>query len=414
MIWKVREVLEKHHRQYDYNDLRKKPKEQTSLQLHDVVLRPYQQFIVDEAVKKERGIIRVATGGGKTTIIAALVGKLNLTTLILIHRQEIMMQIKETLERILQVPVGIVAGPTVEDIVQGNKDAGAVDLKPITICMVQSAHKLKDFFPTVDVLIGDEGHHAPAETYWQVAEQCSKAYYRYLFTASDWREDNMDIMLDGFAAKKFIDINASTLIQQGWLVPPTIYLLDVSHERKNRKGIRYPKIYNEEVTNNLTRNQLVVDLAMKAVKAGKSTLILINYIEHGENILKLLQEVYPEAEFVHGSTETEKRQKVLQEFKEGARKLIIASNILGEGVDIKKLEVLITARAEASTVAAYQAIGRVLRPIEGKTKAIIVDLFDGDCKYLESHASARLKIYSSEPEYKINFVKDISEINFND
>src|SRR5579864_3837134 len=399
LIWMVRETLDKHHVQYEYNDLRIKPNPKKELPLHNVTLRAYQQSIVDEAVKKERGVIRVSTGGGKTTIIAALVGKLNFTTLILIHRQEIMAQIKETLERILQIPIGTVG-------------AGTVDIQRVTIAMVQSAHELKEFLPTVDVLIGDEGHHAPAETYWQVAEACPNAYYRYLFTGSDWREDNMDIMLDGFAAKKFVDINASKLIDDGWLVPPTIYLYDFQHERKNRKGVRYPKIYNEEVTNNLKRNQLVVDLARRSVEAEKSTLILINYIEHGENLLTLLKAVYPDIEFIHGSTEVGKRQKVLQEFKEGTRKLLLASNILGEGVDIPKLEVLITARAEASTIAAYQALGRTLRPSEGKTKAIIIDLFDSDCKYLESHASARLKIYASEPRYKIVPVSDLNGVKF--
>lgn len=400
MIWMVREVLEKQHKQYEYNDLRVKPKEQPSLSLHNVVLRPYQEQAVNQSIQQQRTVIRLATGAGKTVVLSAIVGKQNLTTLILIHRQEILQQIKETLENILQVPVGVVGG-------------GIVDIKKITVAMVQSAHELEEFLPKVEALHLDEGHHAPAETYLEVANKCVNAYYRYLYTATDWREDNMDLILDGIAGKKKFDINASTLIKDGWLVPPTIYLLDVPHERKNRKGIRYPKIYNEEVTNNLKRNQLVVNLALKAVKAGKSTLILINYIEHGENILKLLQEVYPETEFVHGSTEAGKRQRVLQEFKEGTRKLIIASNILGEGVDIKKLEVLITARAEASSVAAYQAIGRVLRPIEGKIKAVIVDLFDSECKYLESHANSRLKIYSSEPEYKINFVKAIDEVNFN-
>ena len=401
LVWMVREVLDKYHVQYEYNDLRIKPKFKSELSLHEVILRTYQQDIVDEAVKKERGVIRVSTGGGKTVIIAALVGKLNLTTLILIHRQEIMSQIKETLERILNTKIGTVG-------------AGEIDIQPITIAMVQSAHELKDFLPTVDVLIGDEGHHAPADSYWDVAQACPKAYYRYLFTGSDWREDNMDIMLDGFAAKKFVDINASKLIDADWLVSPTIYLYDFQHERKNRKGVRYPKIYDEEITNNLKRNQLVVNLAMRSIEAGKSTLILINYIEHGENLLTLLKEVYPDIEFIHGSTEAGKRQKVLQEFKEGTRKLILSSNILGEGVDIPKLEVLITARAEASTIAAYQALGRTLRPSEGKTKAIIIDLFDTDCKYLESHASARLKIYASESRYKIIPVSNLGQVKFDD
>jgi superfamily II DNA or RNA helicase len=397
LVWMVREVLDKHHIEYEHVDLRVKPKEQSSLPLHNVTLRPYQEQVVNDSIEQQRAVIRISTGGGKTVCMAALVGKLNLTTLILIHRQEIMQQIKETLERILQVPVGMVG-------------AGVVDIKPITISMIQSAHELKDFLPTVDVLMGDEGHHAPCETYWQVAQECKNAYYRYLWTGTDWREDNMSILLDGFAGKKRWDINASKLIQDGWLVPPEIFLYDFKHERKARKGISYSEIYGAEITNNYERNKLVVDIAMKAVKANKSTLILINYIEHGENLLKILEKVYPEAVFIHGSTEPEKRLKVLQEFKEGTRKLIISSNILGEGVDIPKLELLITARAEASTIAAYQALGRTLRLSEGKTKALIVDICDSGVKYLESHTNSRISVYSKEPLYKLVPVQNISQI----
>ena len=397
LVWMVREVLDRHHIEYEHVDLRIKPEEQFPLPLHNVTLRPYQEQSVDEAIKRERGVIRISTGGGKTTCIAALVGKLNLTTLILIHRQEIMQQIKETLERILQVPIGSVG-------------VGVVDIQNITVAMVQSSHELKDFFPLVDVLIGDEGHHAPSETYWEVAQACPKAYYRYLFTGTDWREDNMGILLDGFSAKKFVDINASKLIQDGWLVPPEIFLYDFKHERKARKGMPYSEIYSTEITNNYERNKLVIDIAMKAVKADKSTLILINYIEHGENILKILEKVYPEAVFIHGSTEPEQRLRVLQEFKEGTRKLIISSNILGEGVDIVKLDVLITARAEASTVAAYQALGRTLRLSKGKTKAVVVDICDSGVKYLESHTSSRISVYTKEPLYKLIPVKTVGEI----
>jgi superfamily II DNA or RNA helicase len=196
------------------------------------------------------------------------------------------------------------------------------------------------------------------------------------------------------------------------LVPPEIFLYDFKHERKARKGMPYSEIYSNEITNNYERNKLVVDIAMKAIRANKSTLILINYIEHGENLLKILEKVYPEAVFIHGSTEPEKRLNVLKEFKEGTRKLIISSNILGEGVDIPKLDLLITARAEASTIAAYQALGRTLRLSEGKTKALVVDICDSGVKYLESHTNSRISVYAKEPRYKLIPVKGIDEVNF--
>jgi superfamily II DNA or RNA helicase len=51
-----------------------------------------------------------------------------------------------------------------------------------------------------------------------------------------------------------------------------------------------------------------------------------------------------------------------------------------------------------------QRIGRVIRSNEGKKNAIVVDFYD-NCKYLRSHSEARLKIYKTEPAFKIKMPK---------
>ena len=47
-----------------------------------------------------------------------------------------------------------------------------------------------------------------------------------------------------------------------------------------------------------------------------------------------------------------------------------------------------------------QRIGRVIRRADGKEKAIVVEFFD-NCKYLREHSESRIKVYESEPGFKM-------------
>jgi len=59
--------------------------------------------------------------------------------------------------------------------------------------------------------------------------------------------------------------------------------------------------------------------------------------------------------------------------REGAPSITIASVIFDEGIDCRPLDTLILAGGGKSATRSLQRIGRILRPYEGKTKAIAVD-----------------------------------------
>jgi len=419
MIHYVRDVLDKFEVEWEIVDYRPEVKLGQPLQLHDVTLRDYQQEAVDLAIKKERGILRAGTGAGKSSMLSAIIARLNVKTLILIHKQDIFYQLISTFERILKVPIGKIGD-------------GECQFENITVAMIQTvAHvfdpkvkvlakdnkilaektdAIKQFLGDIECVLIDEAHHVAADTFWDVMQNIPKARYRIGVTATAFREDNMDLMLEGALAKKFIDISSSDLIDKKFLVPPDIFLFPVAHDRRKKEDT-YGQVYNEEIVNNMERNSLICNLALKAKHAGKAVLIAVTQMEHGEMLEHMLQTVDPTAIFVNGQSKSEVRKQILKELGSGVTRIVIATNIYSEGVDMPALAVLINAAGGASGIHSLQLLGRVLRSAPGKTKAWVVDLQDNG-KFLNNHSKDRVNIYLTEPRYKLIPVQGLNQVDF--
>ena len=159
---------------------------------------------------------------------------------------------------------------------------------------------------------------------------------------------------------------------------------------------------------------MIVQLALKSAKEGKKTLIAITHVEHGKILETMLQQIEPSSIFVYGESTSNLRTEVLKELNNGDRKIVICTTIFGEGIDVPNLDVLINAKAGASSVDAFQLIGRILRHPPGKDRAYLLDIYDSGCKYLGSHSKARKKIYETEPNYTIRDVKAVSKVVLDD
>jgi superfamily II DNA or RNA helicase len=88
--------------------------------------RDYQNFTIDRCLQHSRGVIRISTGGGKTFIATKLIGSLKVKPVCwYILGKDLMYQAKETLEKSLNVDIGIVGD-------------GVCDIKDVNVCMVQT------------------------------------------------------------------------------------------------------------------------------------------------------------------------------------------------------------------------------------------------------------------------------------
>jgi len=72
-------------------------------------LRPYQEEVVNRATERE--VVQIATGGGKTFVMAALIEKYNVKPVsVFADKLSLCSQIKDEFEKFLGVPVGLVGG----------------------------------------------------------------------------------------------------------------------------------------------------------------------------------------------------------------------------------------------------------------------------------------------------------------
>jgi superfamily II DNA or RNA helicase len=245
--------------------------------------------------------------------------------------------------------------------------------------------------------------HWAASTCQIVSDYCTNARYRFGISATPWRDMSDDILIDGCFGKQIADINASTLISKGVLVPPKIYFVHI----KSKMGGVFADVYKRGIVENMYRNNVIKNLAEKFIEEGRQTLILVRHISHGE----ILQEMIPGSVFLHGSINNKNRQEAIKKMKDGKHMCVIASSIFDEGVDVKPLSALILAGAGKSPTRALQRIGRAIRSYEGKKDAIIVDFFD-EMKYMKKHSQSRRKIYKTEPKFEIFDIEP--DITYND
>lgn len=267
-------------------------------------------------------------------------------------------------------------------------------------------------------------HHIPSNTVSEVSRYCKNAYYRIGVSATPWRDAGDDLLIDAVLSKRKPEssINASKLIKLGYLVPCTIYFVPI---KQQFKGKNYHKVYSEAIIKNKERNESIVKIALKMkMTKNTKTLILIQRIEHGEMLQKMLLEKIPEqakvinvendngkqfavrvknVEFLSGQDDAIKRKAVFKAVKEGFIDILIGSTIADEGLDLPILDCLILAGGGRSSTRAFQRVGRVLRLHKNKERAIVFD-FEDATPMLNRHAKVRKNLYKQEPEWEIKYL----------
>jgi len=388
---------------YRIRDMRVAPVLGEEIPLHGITLYDYQQKIVDLALQKQRGVVQSPTGSGKTEIFAAILAKLNISSVVYVNRTTLMYQTKERLENRLQQPVGLIG-------------EGYCDIKKFNVAMIQTTfmstnHRIFDLMKQAQCAILDECHHLPAESAYRVHKMSDKAYYRYGFSATPWRDDGSDLMIEAAVAKKIVHVKAKDLFDKGVLSRPYIHFIKCPTVEGKEGKLSYPKLYQKCIVENEYRNNLAVYIAKHLVQKGKTVLIAVTRIEHGEKVLEMLQTKYPHLKscFVKGETDSQDKKDILQMLENKEIDVCVATTVFGEGVDVRSLGALINLKAADSSVDTFQLVGRVMRATHDKKKCTVVDFYD-EGKYVQDHAKHRMKVLKSEEGYVIRVLEGLEEI----
>ncbi len=374
---------------------------------------PYQLEILDVIDKNDRGIIKVATGGGKSLIAALIAAKLGKKTIIYVIGKDLLYQFHDFFSSIFDEKIGIIGDGKcdIQDIniasIWTIGQAIGMDKKSILLDgdddeEAVSTNKYADIMSMVKeskVHIIDECHMSACETIQQVFKT-AKSEHLYGLSGSPWRDDGADLLIESILGKYIVNISASYLIERDFLaqalirfrvVPPYPYPLE-----KN-----YPSIYKKYVVENDARNGLVLEAAKTTVEKGYQTLVLFSSLKHGKILYDLFKQ-HMKCAILDGSNTKEEREKVKKDLLAHKIDCVLASKIFDIGVDIPSLAGLVIACGGKSTVKALQRVGRVIRKYPGKKFAIIIDFID-QAPFLDNHSKVRYKIYKSEEGFDVSW-----------
>lgn len=417
-LWpRVRAVLERNRIEFELEGAEEEAPATVTFKLgsSQTPLRPYQEEILERAVSEGRGVIQLATGGGKTLIAAHLIRRLARTTFFFVHTKDLLHQAADVFEHELGIPIGRLGD-------------GCAQIENVTVATLQTAarvlgmraarvrsedgeegsakerptrlgtrkEKIAEAIEAAGLVIFDECHHVPADTAYKIAARTPRAGARFGLSATPWREDECDLLLEAALGEKLCAVTCSDLIGQGYLVAPKIVMELARSPKFIGSRPSYPEIYQAAIVENQSRNRVIATEARQRAAQGLSTLILVKQIEHGKRLLELA----PEAMFAYGQLETNVRKEYLENLEQKLRLIMIATTLADEGLDIPSLDGVILAGGGKSAIKAYQRIGRALRPYQGKSEAWIMDFFDR-APYLEDHSAARLNLYRQEAAFKI-------------
>ena len=347
-----------------------------------MLLRPYQEAAVSDACKaldKHGNTIVVApTGAGKTIMLSALVGeryKDGKKILVMQHRDELVDQNKSKFERINPYITTSIVNGTVK-----NWDGNTI------FSMVQTISRERNLRdrPKFDMIVVDESHHAAADTYLKVINAV--------------KEDNPDAEIVGFTATPnrgdgkglrsvfnncSHQIEITTLIREGFLVPPKSYVVDcgVGDQLNNvsRKGNDFDMEQVEAIMNHKVINDKVVTEWIERAE-GRKTVVFCSTIKHAEDLLESFVEHDIDAKLVTGDTPKDERAETLHELAYGDLQVVVNVSVLTEGFDAPAVSCIVLTRPCSQKGTMVQMIGRGLRTIDPeefpgivKTDCVVLD-----------------------------------------
>jgi len=346
-----------------------------------IELREYQERAVAALARAVQGTAIVPCGGGKTVIGAGLIARLGQPALVIVHTCDLLDQWREAIGCLLGIEAGVVAA--------GRVDPGDVTIATVQTLAAMSTGDLVDLGRRSGTVIVDEAHHVPALTFRSILP-AFPAKFRFGLTATPERADGLTPLLELAIGAVAFRIGHGELVAAGHLVVPRIEPVETGCSvAAETYGVLMACVVHDA-----QRNDYVADLVAREAEAGRTVLVLSGRIIHCRILVELLRRRDISAEALTGAVERTRRAAILERFRAGTLRVVCATSLADEGLDVARLDRLILAtpaRAEGRTI---QRLGRLMRPHPGKEAPVLYDLVD-DIPLARRQFAARKRAYRS-------------------
>jgi superfamily II DNA or RNA helicase/very-short-patch-repair endonuclease len=357
-------------------------------------LRPEQRTAAKALAANDIGVLAATTAFGKTVVAAWMIAKRGVNALVLVHRQQLMEQWVERLSTFLGVPakaIGRIGGGR-------KKPSGVLD-----VALVQSLVRkgeVNDLVGAYGHLVVDECHHLPAASFEQVARR-AKAKYVLGLSATVARKDGHHpiIFMQCGPVRHRVEAKqqaAARPFSHSVWVRPTAFRAPDSTAADAR--IQFHDL-NDALIADESRNRLIVDDVMDAIRDGRSPVVLTERTEHLGGLAERLAPCVPHCFVLQGGMGRKQLRTVLGAMAavpaHEARVLLATGRYIGEGFDDARLDTLFLTLPVSWRGTIAQYAGRLHRLYDAKKEVRIYDYADINVPILARMFDRRCKGYEA-------------------
>ncbi|MEF8781468.1 MAG: DEAD/DEAH box helicase [Haloarculaceae archaeon] len=319
------------------------------VELH-LELRDYQHEWVSRFLETNSGVLVGPPGSGKTVAALAILAAIEGETLILVPGRELAGQWRE------EVLAHTSLGP--EQI--GEYHGGEKNIRPVTIATYRTAgmDRHRQLFDSREwgLIAYDEVHHVPADVYRRSADLQTR--HRLGLSSTPVREDDREKDIFTLIGPP-IGTDWDALFESGFVAEPTVEIIYVPWGAEEAQN-EYVSADGHE------RRQLAASNPAKAEElerilsrhSEEKALVFVEYLDQGRAYADRL-----DAPFISGETPHHRREKLFEQFREGALSTLVVSRVGDEGIDLPSAELAVVASGlGGSRRQGAQRAGRTMRP----------------------------------------------------
>ena len=329
--------------------------------------------LFDALEETGRGQLVLATGLGKTVVMAEVAARLfasglleNGRLLVLADKRELVRQLQIGFWGQLPktVPTHLLAPEEEPSFWDG-----------ITFATVQTVHGRLEKLPEFDAIFIDEAHHIGARTYQDVLQRLAPKRLAGV-TATPWRGDEFDI--DTVLGQPLVRVGIADGLKLGYLSEVDYRLLADNIDWEFVQSASSFGYTLTELNKRLiipTRDEEAARMIAEVFRreGRRAGLIFSPSIEHAEHFTASLRLFGLRAECIYGELLSRERDKLMARFKRGAIDILCTVDLFNEGVDVPDVDLIVFMRATHSRRIFVQQLGRGLRVTAEKDKVIVLD-----------------------------------------
>ena len=333
------------------------------------VLRKDQKTAVRERYRHEAGVLCAPTAFGKTVSAAALIARRKVSTLVLVHRTELMRQWQERLTAFLELPegsLGVIGGGK-------NKPSGKID-----IAVMQSLSKRENLPELLDQygqIIVDECHHLSAFSFEKILKE-AKAQLVVGLTATPVRRDgHQPIIFMQCGPIRHSAASPETAPTQLEIRPRPLPTPKIAGDAPINEVFRI-------LANDENRNRCIAADVLTAYREGRKLLVLKERTDHLSLLQEIIEQETEHCHVLHGRLSKKQRTTILAELEaldDSTPHILLATGrLIGEGFDHPPLYTLVLAMPISWKGTLQQYAGRLHREHADKEDVRIYDYIEND------------------------------------